>query len=198
MRYYRRVAMFLIILLVAMLLLEGCFNVATSGAQAVYNRHSLGRNLKDQYITMQANKAINVKTSAFSDANIVVATMNGEVLIAGQTPEAWQKQKVEEIVRQIPDVQSVYNLVEVESPSSTLTRFSDALITAKVKARLIASNDVDASQVKVVTENGRVFLMGTLPPEEANAAIDIASSTTGVRSVVKIFSYITISKKLTA
>jgi osmotically-inducible protein OsmY len=38
--------------------------------------------------------------------------------------------------------------------------------------------------------------MGILLPEQADAAVEAASNTAGVRSVVKIFSYMKISKKL--
>ena len=186
------------LLLVVILLLQGCVNVATSGAQAVYNRHSLQKNMSDQYTTMRANQALNVKTSVFNDSNITVATMDGEVLLAGQVPAAWQKKKAEEIVREIPNVRTVYNLLTVASPSSPLTSISDAWITAKIKTRLMASDDVDVTQVKVVTENGKVYLMGTLLPEAADAAADIASTTDGVQGVIKIFSYVTISKRIMA
>jgi osmotically-inducible protein OsmY len=186
----------LMLLLIVMMSLQGCLNVASSGAQAVYNRHSLQKNLKDQYITMQAYKALQFKSDDFKNANIAITTFNREVLLAGQVPEAWQKAKAEKIVRSIPDIERVYNLLHLESPSSNLTRVSDAWLTGKVKARLLASEDLDATQIKVVTENGTVYLMGILQPQEADAAIDIARNTGGVLSVVKIFSYMQITKKI--
>ena len=185
------------VLMIAMFMLQGCFNIATSGASAVYNRHGLQRNFKDQVTTLRANQALNVKTSEFSNTNISVATLGGEVLLAGQVPAQWQKEKAGEIVKNLPNVKTVYNLITVASPSSTLTHLSDIWLTTKVKARLMASDDVDASQLKVVTENGSVYLFGTLPAEEAEAAADIASETDGVQRVVKVFSYVTISKRST-
>ena len=177
------------------LLLSACVTAATSGAQAVYSRRSIQTNVNDQYTTMKIFQALNYKTKEFKNANISIATYNNEVLLAGQVPEAWQKVKAEQIVKKIPDIGRVYNLLMVGSPSSTITKISDAWITTKVKTKLIASNDVDASQIKVVTENGMVYLMGIIKPEEADAAIEIASNTDGVQGVVKVFSYIQISKK---
>jgi len=60
---------------------------------------------------------------------------------------------------------------------------------------MIASNDLDGSQIKVVSENGTVYLMGIVPPKEADVAVDIASSTEGVAEVVKMFSYMIITRK---
>lgn len=185
-----------ILFLSLMFLLSACSQVAVTGAQAVYNRHSLQKEWDDQYITMQAYKALKIDTDAFKDANISISTFHHEVLLAGQAPQSWQKEKAEQIVQGIPNISHIYNLVIVSNPSSSLKRISDAWITGKVKAKLIASSDVDASEVKVVTENGTVFLMGYLSPGAADAAVDIASNTDGVERVIKIFSYITISKKL--
>jgi len=174
--------------------LQGCMNVATTSAQAVYNHHSIQKTFKDQVISMRANQALHYTSHDFQNANLVVATHDREVLLTGQAPEAWQKTRAEEIIRKIPDVKTVYNLVSIASPSSILTRMSDTWITGKVKASLIASDKIDPTQVKVVTENGTVYLMGVLKPEEANEAVELARTTEGVQKVVKIFSYIHISR----
>lgn len=186
--------MYSIFFLTLTLPLAGCMNVATTGAQAFYNQHSIKKSLNDQYINMQAFQAIHHTNPEFKNANIAVSTYNGEVLLAGQVPEAWQKEKVEEVIKKIPDVKEVHNLVQVTSPTSTLIRMSDAWITAKVKTKFIASDDLDATQIKVVTENGIVYLMGALRSDEADIAVDLAGGTDGVQRVVKIFSYVTVSK----
>ncbi len=170
-------------------------DIATTSAQAIYNHKRLQQNLNDQFITMQIQQVLNYKTSQFKDANISVSTYHGEVLLSGQVPTLSQKNKIEAIAKSIPDVKEVYNTITIAAPSSTLTRISDTWLTTKVKSKLIASNDVDATQIKVVTENGTVYLMGAVKKEEADAAFDIANETGGVQKVVTLFSYITISKK---
>ena len=177
-----------------MMCLQGCADVAMTGAQAVLNRHTIQKKFSDQYITMQAFKALNIDSDQFKDANIVVATWEGDVLLTGQVPQAWQQAEADRIVKAVPDVKQVYNLTTIESPTSTLTRMSDAWITTKVKTKLIASDDVDGTRVKVVTENGTVYLMGIVQLKEAEAAVTLASATEGVEKVVKMFSYMTISK----
>lgn len=193
MQYLKYSKIFLPILI--MIFISACTDVAMTGAQAVYNRRSITKNFNDQYISMQAFKAIHTKDARFQNTNIAIATFNKEVLLAGQAPYAWQKVEAEKIVRRISGVDKIYNLISLSSPSSTLTRVSDAWITGKVKAKLMASDDLDSQAIKVVTENGTVYLMGSVKPEEAQAAVDLARETTGVTSVVKIFSYVYVSKK---
>lgn len=191
-----KLSLFFIIFFVGTFSLSGCMNVATTGAQAVYNHHNIQKNLNDQYISLQAYKTLNHNTQQFRNANIAVATFNGEVLLSGQVPNTWQKIRAEQLVKKIPSVKEVYNTIDVAGPSSFLIRISDAWITTKIKSQLIAIEDLDASQIKVVTENGTVYLMGTVLPEDATAAIHVARETEGVRKVVKLFSYVTISKHL--
>lgn len=184
------------LVLISFFLLSSCMNIATTGAQAVYNQHSIKKNLNDEYISFQAYKKLNPTNLPFHDANISVATYNGEVLLAGQVPKPWQKTRAEQIIKGIPDVKTVYNTIDISGASSTLEQISDAWITTKIKAKLIASDEVDATQIKVVTENGTVYLMGVLLPEEADFATELAQDTDGVKQVVKLFSYVSISKQV--
>ena len=171
-----------------------CMDVATTGAQAVYNRHSIQKNFQDQYITLQANKILKVNSEELAHSNIAVATYHREILLVGQVDSQDKRSLALDLVKTVPEVKAIYNEVTVGQPLSTLTHLGDSFLTAKVKAKLIASNDVDAAQVKVVTENGVVYLMGILPKPEAQAAASLAAETQGVRRVVTIFSYINISK----
>ncbi len=175
--------------------LTSCMNMAVSGAQAVYNHHGIQKNFKDQYTTFQAYRSLERQDPGFNKSNITVTTYNNEVMVAGQVPFSWQREQIDQILRGLPDVKQVYNLVQVSSPSSTLSRLSDTWITTKVKSKFIASDDIDATQIKITTENSVVYLMGILTPEQAKAAIDIASNTDGVTKVVKMFSYIKVTKE---
>jgi osmotically-inducible protein OsmY len=67
---------------------------------------------------------------------------------------------------------------------------SDTRITGNVKMRFVKSPAFKADHVKVVTENGVVYLMGLVTRAEADAASDIASTTANVQKVVRVFEYI--------
>ncbi len=175
-------------------LLASCTTVATSGASALYNHQSIEKSVNDEYITMRSYQAIDIDSDHFKNANINVSTFNRMVLLSGQAPTAEQKMAAEELVRKIGGIDQVYNWITVEKPASQIARANDVWLTAKIKAKMLASSDLDSSQVKVVTENRRVFLMGILRPQAAKAAVNVASTTSGVEQVVKIFSYLNLSK----
>jgi len=193
-KYFFRFCLLACLLTVTSYTLSGCVNAAFSGAQAVYGRHNIQSSLNDQYITMKAERTIYLDTDRFQNTNVSVSSFNGIVLITGQVENNAQRIEIENIVKKIPGVKEIHNVTTVAPTSSPLTRVSDTWITTKVKSKLIAMNDIDPSQIKVVTESGVVYLMGIVPPEQAEIAVEIARSTEGAQSVVKVFSYIHISK----
>jgi osmotically-inducible protein OsmY len=186
----------IILMLIVCFSISSCMmgGIAVSGAQAVYDRHSIQKKLDDNFTSMQAYRAIYLKTDKYKNTNISIATYNDTVLITGQTPEVGQKNEITQLVKNLANERKVYNFAEIASPSSVLTRTSDTWITSKIKAKMIATNNIDPTKIKVVTENGTVFLMGIVPKEDADTAVDIAQNTSGVQSIVKIFSYLEIAK----
>jgi osmotically-inducible protein OsmY len=174
--------------------LQACVNAAWTGAQAAYGRHNLQNSFNDQYINLQVDHAIYWYSDKFKNANISVYTFNNIVLLTGQVSSEKLRIELGSIVKNVPGVKDVYNQTTVTSPTSPLMHVNDAWITAKIKTQLIAANEIDPSQIKVITEQGTVYLMGIVLPEQADIATEIAKTTSGVEKVVKVFSYIHISK----
>ena len=74
--------------------------------------------------------------------------------------------------------------VPSENPRSLGQSMDDVGITAKVKAALLASNDVDGSAIDVDTERGRVTLKGEVDDAaQIDRAVRIARRIEGVRQV---------------
>src|SRR5262245_24330025 len=93
-----------LLFLIPFICLTSFMNIATTGAQAIYNNHSIKKSIKDQYITLKAYQSLYARHKQFEDANISVATFNREVLVAGQVPTRSQKLKVEKLIKNIPEV----------------------------------------------------------------------------------------------
>ena len=61
---------------------------------------------------------------------------------------------------------------------------SDAAITAKIKAALLAEKDVKSRDIDVETFQGKVVLKGTVPDRaQSQLAVKVAQSVDGVKSV---------------
>ena len=57
-------------------------------------------------------------------------------------------------------MRNVQNELVIGPNASGSTRANDAYLTSKVKARFVSENKFKANHVKVITENGTVYLMG--------------------------------------
>ena len=119
-----------------------------------------------------------------------MTSFNGIVLLTGEVPTETVKSEIERIVRANPKVRGVQNELVVGPVTDFRSRSNDTLITSKVKARFVEAAKFQINYVKVVTENGIVYLMGIVRREEGDAAAEIARTTSGVQRVVKVFEYI--------
>lgn len=160
------------------------------GVAVAQDRRSAGTMLDDEIIEDKALDALYSDHELWNKAHINVTSYDHIVLLTGEAPTPELKAQAAALVQPIPKVREVHNEIEVSAPSSLLTRSSDTWITSKVKSSLIASNDVSANHVKVVTEDGVVYLMGLVTPAEAKAATDIARQVGGVQRVVTLFEYV--------
>lgn len=152
---------------------------------------SIGNKIDDQFVGPDVANAI---TRADADlasptSRIVVTSYNGVILIAGQTPRAELKSKAEQAARTVQGVRKVHNELQVQQPTSLLARSNDSLLTTKIKTQMLADSGVPGSRIKVITENGIVYLLGVVSRQEANAASNVVQSTSGVQKVIKLFQY---------
>lgn len=182
-----------IVIFLVMVLLTSCMSVASSGLQVLYDRNNLQKKLNDKLITYKAYQSIYYKTDRYKNTHVSVSTLNNQVLLSGEVPTKAQQNEIELIAKSLEGVEKVYNLTRIAPPSSPLTRMSDTWISTKITTKLIADDRIDPSKILVVTENGTVYLMGTVLPEEDLAATQIVESTDGVQEITKLFSHIQIT-----
>ncbi|MBX3709336.1 MAG: BON domain-containing protein [Gammaproteobacteria bacterium] len=176
------------------LALQGCIFVAGAAAGAaaiaiVYDHRTIQKVLEDTEVANKISDKIRKIPALRNESHIEVTVFNHIVLLTGQTPNLAWKQQAEEITKTVSGVTRVYNQITIEGPTSSLTHTSDAWITTKIKGEMLATENLKSSSIKVVTENGVVYLMGIVNTQQANVAVDIARQVSGVQKVVKIFQY---------
>lgn len=174
------------------LCLQGC-ELALLGAAggaaftAIEDRRTSGTQIEDESIELRAGNRI---SDRFGDrAHVNVTAYNRWVLLTGEVPSEALRDEVEKIVRAIPNVRGAANELQIAAVSSLGSRTNDSFITSKVKARFVDARRFNPVHVKVVTEDGVVYLMGVVTDKETEDAVEVARTTGGVRKVVKIFEY---------
>lgn len=175
----------------AMPLLQGCFPLAVTGAAGAVmvagDRRTAGTYLEDEGIEW---KVMGRLREEHKNAHINATSFNRRVLLTGEAPNEEAKKRIEDMVRGIENVKEVTNEMQVAGASSLASRGNDSLITTNVKVRMVNNPKFSPQHVKVVTEAGVVYLMGLVSPQEGDAAVEIARTTSGVNRVVKVFEYV--------
>lgn len=152
---------------------------------------SLGNKIDDQFIAPQVSSEIGRSNADLSEttSHIVVTSYNGVVLLAGQTPRADLKSLAEQAARRVQGVRLVHNQLQIMPPSSLAARSTDSLLTTEIKASMLTDTSVPGSKIKVITENGIVYLLGLVSHAEANSATRLVQGVGGVQGIVRLFEY---------
>lgn len=119
------------------------------------------------------------ETSRFS-----IDSFYSEVLLTGEVPTEALKEQITAIVRSMPDVRKVYDELKVGPMRGYSSTVQDGYITSKFMAKVLANQEVKSSQVKAVTDNGVVYIMGRMTPTQQSHLIDIANGTVGITELV--------------
>ena len=174
--------------------LSGCGSfLATMQADPIEDHptdRTFGQVIEDDNIETKAIVNIHAANKAFHDSNLVAVSYNGYLLLAGQVSNEALKSEATTVARKIHGVRRIYNELEIAAPSSGMTRTSDTWITTKVKSWLLGSSDIEGTGVKIVTENGVVYLLGLVTRKEAKRISDEAAGIGGVQRVVQLFEFI--------
>ena len=184
----------LIIVLAPLLLMQGCAPVAVTGATTavstmVADRRTTGTIIEDEAIENKFRLALWDRKELNKRVHVNVTSYNTWVLVSGEAPTEEDRQAVIDLVKNVEKVTRVFDEITIAAPSSLLSRSADGVVTAKIKTKLIAEQDLSTLHIKVVTENGVTFLMGLVSEEEGAIATEIARRTGGVQKVVKLFEY---------
>ncbi|GAB1234557.1 hypothetical protein UT5_09510 [Ferrigenium sp. UT5] len=168
--------------------LLGCAQVNRLDAPAAHERRSDAALQDDRNIEYTAAQRIAEKYRQHIRVN--VTSFNHFVLLTGQVPDEMTKAGIERIVAGVDRVKGIANELGLARENQDGIRTSDSGISGDVRARLRAYPALPLDHIRVYSEAGSVYLLGIVKRAEADAASAIASTTYGVRKVVRVFEYL--------
>jgi osmotically-inducible protein OsmY len=183
------------IIFLSALLLHGCAaplvigGAAATGAAVANDRRTAGTMLDDERIEMSTLNEVARDQKLVDGTHLDVTSYNGIVLLTGEAETKALSQQVVDIARRQLKVRRIINELRIVPLSDASSRRNDAVITTRVKSRLVNDERVDGTAIKVITEQGTVFLMGLVTQKEAAIAVDITRHTEGVQRIIKVFEY---------
>ena len=172
--------------ILATLTVGGC-STFTGGEPGV---RTPGTALDDEVIERLARREIHQADPALEDAQLVIVSHNGVVLLAGSVARPDLRETAQAAVQRLSRVRRVHNELVVAENEGLGDRSLDSWLTGQVKARLIGRSDVDADRINVTTYRKVVYLMGRVPRAQADGAVAAAKDVRGVVKIVKVFEYV--------
>lgn len=183
-----------IALMTTSVFLSGCSNMISASREEPIQENlgsrTMGNFIEDEAIELKSLVNISKGSAPLSQSHINVTSFNGQVLLVGQVPNESVKREAESVVNSVRDVKRIHNELEIAGPTSTIVRSNDVYLTSRIKLQLLADKNVEGLRIKVVTENGIVYLMGLLSQSEADRAVNIVRAVPGVQRIVKVFEYV--------
>lgn len=185
-----------IALILVILFTSSCTTILvnTTGEEGISEdptERTTGAVIEDQSI--ETKVVVNMKSQdpAFRQADFDVISHNGVVLLVGQVETEDLKARATAIASQASTkIKRIHNELEVTGKSSFLARGNDTWIATKVRTLMVANRNVPSSQVKVIAENGAIYLMGLVNQQDGDYAANVARNVSGVTRVVKVFEYV--------
>lgn len=166
----------------------------TTGSQGMQEdpyMRTAGTIVEDESI--ETKVAVNMRSQQrqFRDASFNVVSHNGVVLLIGQVQSDELKQQATRIASEASvHVRRVHNELEISGSRSFLSRSNDSWLATKVRTQLAANDQIDSNRMRVVANNGTVYLMGIVDRTEGDRATNLARSVGGVLRVVNVFEYL--------
>lgn len=176
------------------LILSGCISSIWTGANFIYDRHSVYNSFSDIDIYQMAHHAL-YKDNYFkcAECHLDLAVFNGDLLLAGHVETAEMREEAYRRVMTHPDYRRLFKKISIEPIRTHIAR--DAWITGKIRSKIVADAEINPHSFKVVTSDQVVYLMGDVMPDQAEWVISIARETNGVKRVVTLFKYYHLSDK---
>ncbi len=175
-------------------LLQGCVAAAVVGGAAatkvVTDPRTVGTQVDDATLDARVSSALSKDAQLKEEGRVSAVSYNGRILLIGQVPNENLKSIADNLAKGAEGVTEVYNEIRIGQPISVWQQTKDSGITATIKSKLLINNQVKTTAVKTITENGEVFLMGSVTQDQGNAAAEVARNVSGVTKVVKVFKYL--------
>jgi len=182
-------------ILLCALLLQGCVSAMVIGSTAVAIKsvtdpRTIGTQVDDSTLEIRITNALNKDQQLKKNTRVIATAYQGKILLSGQVLKISLSDRAKQIASYIDGVHKVYNEIRQGKPVNLVTVSLDAWITTKIVSQILASNLVKLSNIKVITENSEVFLLGLVTQQEGQSAAKIASKTSGVKHVTTAFTII--------
>lgn len=159
---------------------------AAVGGAILYDHRDQKTMIHDVQLVNRAKRLFAHAPEFHKQSDLHFASYNRTLLITGQVSSVALQRRVNLLSSRLTLAKTVYNQTRVTPRRRRNNSVKDGWITAQVKVKLLAENQLRSNDLKIVTDNNVVYLMGLTSKRQADLAAQLASNVDGVTRVVKL------------
>ena len=154
-----------------------CIAIAADVSAATADaKHSIENAVDNQTLEYKVNQVLK---NQVPEGSFTVVSYGQKILLAGQVPSDSDKAKAETAAVNTAGVKKVWNYLTVGANEDTKAITSDAYLTSAAKTRLLAQKGVNSNNIKVVTSNKVVYLLG----QKAGKSSQVKAAIVGIKGI---------------
>ena len=161
--------------LLLLLPLSACVGSSTSGVfgtgvSIALDPRTLGTQIDDSIMqkNLQARLALNEKKYII---NISVKVLDGRIFLGGKVDQPEEKLKITKMAWETKGARSVKNNIMIRGDFSFKNVVKDTLITSQLRAAMILSKNIKASNYNIDTINQKTYVFGIAQSEDEKKEI---------------------------
>ena len=155
-----------------------------TGAVMVSQDRGLEQGIDDNEISFEINRRLAEKDDELFK-RVLTQVRHGRVVLTGFVRNEADSATVSKVAWSVDGVKQVDNELQTGTPTTFAEKADDSLITAKLKAALLADSNVVSINYSIKTIRGTIYISGTAADSaELKRVIAHARDVRGVRNVV--------------
>lgn len=163
----------------------GCSPKADTPVAAAAPETTVGMEIDDTVVTTRVKSAL-IEHDETKGFDIKVETRKGTVQLSGFVDNRAQADRAISIARGVEGAKAIVDAMTIKEGQATIgNAVDDTVVTARVKAALLADPAIKSFEIAVVTRKGEVQLSGFVATKaQIDHAVDVARGVDGVQTVV--------------
>jgi osmotically-inducible protein OsmY len=148
---------------------------------------TLGTYIEDYSIVSRAKDIVNTSHDKQKSSSVQAHAYNEILLLTGEVSKEKTRLNILEDMTKIPKVRQIHNEIHISDPISTWSKVTDSFIKTKIRSKIFFKKRIKPREIKIISRNGTVYLMGMVNNLKAEELTKIVQRTKGVKSVVVLF-----------
>lgn len=142
----------------------------------------------DTELETRIERVLAEASAAFDNLESGAHANDGNVLLVGRVNDPQAIELANNLVLELPGVESLHNHLQVGNKLSSTVKANDTWLRVRIHAAMFNADDFPSRKLEVIVVNGVAYLMGTLTETETRQASRIAAGVEGVQAVVLVIS----------